>query len=387
MKTEQRKFTKEKGLPAGRQGWEIVSNNNLKDVAQLVFLFGDTSLLKDPQNFNQVKSFYPNAHILSGSTAGEIIGTQVLDDSLVVTAVNFVNTPLQFAQTKIAKMEDSLLTGETLANALPKEDLVHVMVFSDGLHVNGTNLVKGLTGKLPKEVAVTGGLVGDQARFKETVVGLDAVAQQDTVAVIGFYGSNIKVGYGSMGGWDPFGPERLVTKSKANVLYGLDGQSALELYKKYLGDQEKDLPASGLLFPLNLRLEGRKTGLVRTILSVSDQEGSMTFAGDIPEGSYVRLMKANFERLVDGAAGAASMSHEAFGSSSPELAILISCVGRKLVLKQRVEEEVESVQEKLGQTTTMTGFYSYGEICPVTPTEKQCELHNQTMTITTFSEK
>lgn len=380
MKIEQRKWTKEKG-------WEIISDKNLKDIAQLVFLFGDTSLLKDPQNFNQVKSFYPNAHILSGSTAGEIIGTQVLDNSLVVTAVNFVNTPLEFAQTKIAKMEDSLIVGETLANALPQESLVHVMVLSDGLHVNGTSLVKGLTGKLPKEVAVTGGLVGDQARFKETVVGLDAVPAQDTVAVVGFYGTHIKVGYGSMGGWDPFGPERLVTKSKANVLYGLDGQSALELYKKYLGDQAKDLPASGLLFPLNLRLEGRKTGLVRTILSVNDQEGSMTFAGDIPEGSYVRLMKANFERLVDGAAGAASMSHEAFAGSFPELAILISCVGRKLVLKQRVEEEVESVQDKLGQTTTMTGFYSYGEICPVTPTEKQCELHNQTMTITTFSEK
>ncbi|MDP1710113.1 MAG: FIST C-terminal domain-containing protein, partial [bacterium] len=370
MTTEQRKWTKEKG-------WEIISDHSLKNNAQLVFIFGDSSLLKDPQNFNQVKEFYPNAHILSGSTAGEIIGTQVLDNSLVVTAINFTNTPLHFAQTKIQKMEDSLSVGETLANALPKEGLVHVMVFSDGLHVNGTNLVKGLMGRLPKEIAVTGGLVGDQDRFKETFVGLDDVPEQDNVAVIGFYGSHIKIGYGSMGGWDPFGPERLVTKSKDNVLYELDGQSALELYKKYLGDQAKGLPASGLQFPLSLRLEGRKIELVRTILAVSDQEGSMTFAGDVPEGSYVRLMKANFERLVEGAAGAASMSKEPFAGSSPEFAVLISCVGRKLILKQRVEEEVESVKDKLGQTTIMTGFYSYGEICS-TPTERQCELHNQT---------
>lgn len=379
MTTEQRKWTKEKG-------WEIISDSGLKNNAQLVFLFGDSSLLKDPKNFNQIKDFYPNAHILSGSTAGEIIETQVLDNSLVVTAINFTNTPLQFAQTKIQKMEDSQLVGETLANALPKEGLTHVMVFSDGLHVNGTNLVKGLTGKLPKEVAVTGGLVGDQDRFKETFVGLDGIPEQNNIAVIGFYGSRIKIGYGSMGGWDPFGTERLVTKSKDNVLYELDGQSALELYKKYLGDQASGLPASGLLFPLSLRLEGLTTGLVRTILAVNEKEGSMTFAGDIPEKSYVRLMKANFERLVDGAAGAASMSHEAFVGSSPELAILISCVGRKLVLKQRVEEEVESVRDKLGTETAITGFYSYGEICPVAPAEKQCELHNQTMTITTFSE-
>jgi len=380
MKTEQRKWTKE-------GGWQKVSDNNLKDLAQLVFLFGDTTLLKDANIFKEIKSFYPNANIISGSTAGEIIGTEVLDGSLVVTGVHFNNTRLSFAKTKIARMEDSQKVGEDLARSLGKEGLKHVMVLSDGLHVNGTKLVNGLTSILPKNVAVTGGLTGDQARFKETVVGLNSPAEADTIAVIGFYGDSIKIGYGSMGGWDPFGPERLVTKASANVLYELDGKSALELYKKYLGDQAKDLPASGLLFPLSLRREGKETGLVRTILSIDEKEGSMTFAGDVPEGYYVRLMKANFERLVDGAEGAANMSHEAFGTSHPDLAILISCVGRKLVLKQRVEEEVERVQEVLGNTTAMTGFYSYGEICPVAPTEKQCELHNQTMTITTFSEK
>lgn len=380
MKIEQRSWLSEKG-------WEFVINNNLSQSAQLVFVFGDSSLVKDPKYYSEVKEFYPNAHILFGSTAGEIIGTKVYDNSLVLTAINFLNTNIQVEKAKIGKVEESLSIGEQLGDKLSKDNLVHVMVFSDGLHANGTNLVKGLTSKLPPEVAVTGGLVGDQARFKETYVGLDGPPEQNLIAVIGFYGDNIHIGYGSMGGWDPFGPERLVTKSKDNVLFELDGQSALELYKKYLGEQAKDLPGSGLLFPLSLRVEGEEKILVRTILAVNDADGSMTFAGDIPVGCYVRLMKANFERLVEGAAGAAKMSNESFVDKSPELAILISCVGRKLVLKQRVEEEIESVKEKLGNTTAITGFYSYGEICPVTPTEKQCELHNQTMTITTFSEK
>ncbi len=380
IKTEQKKWTQE-------AGWQVISNNDLKDKAQLVLLFGDTDLLKNPTTYPYVKAMYPNSHVLAGSTAGEIIGTEVLDHSLVVTAIQFEKTKIETAAAKIQKMEDSQLVGQDLVSRLPQNGLTHVFVLSDGLHVNGTTLVRGLTEKLPKTVAVTGGLSGDQDRFKETVVGLDSPPERDTIALIGFYGDNLKIGYGSMGGWDPFGPERLVTKSKNNILYELDNQSALELYKKYLGDQAKDLPASGLLFPLSLRLEGRETGLVRTILSVSDQEGSMTFAGDIPEGSYVRLMKANFERLVDGAQGAANMSNQAIGSFTPELAILISCVGRKLVLKQRVEEEVESVKETLGPSTVLTGFYSYGEICPVAPTEKQCELHNQTMTITTFAEE
>lgn len=379
MKTEQKKWTQ-------GGGWQILSDNHLKDVAQLVFMFGDTDMLKDPSHFQMVRDWYPQAHIVSGSTAGEIIGTEVLDGSMVVTAVRFDTTTIQIAKTKIDTMEDSLLAGKRLADSLAKDGLVHVLVFSDGLHVNGTNLSRGLSDNLPKNVAVTGGLVGDQARFKETVVGVDSPPEQNTIVVVGLYGTGIKIGYGSLGGWDPFGPERLVTKSKGNVLYELDSQSALALYKQYLGDQAKGLPASGLLFPLSMRLDGKSVVLVRTILAVNEQDQSMTFAGDIPEGSYVRLMKANFERLIDGASGAASMSHEALGQTPADLALLISCVGRKLVLKQRIEEEIENVQNKLGKTTALTGFYSYGEICPVTPTERQCELHNQTMTITTFAE-
>jgi hypothetical protein len=194
------------------------------------------------------------------------------------------------------------------------------------------------------------------------------------------------VGYGSFGGWDPFGPERIVTRSKANILFELDGRSALELYKEYLGEHARGLPATGLLFPLNVRTGQNATPLVRTILAVNEKDQSMTFAGDIPEGSYARLMKANFDRLIDGAASAAKSAHFALGSASPDLAILISCVGRKLVLRQRTEEEVEAVRDVLGDKTALTGFYSYGEICP-TATGGKCELHNQTMTITALLEK
>ena len=189
-----------------------------------------------------------------------------------------------------------------------------------------------------------------------------------------------------MGGWDSFGVDREVTKSNANILYELDGQPALELYKRYLGAHAANLPASALLFPLNLRLQDSGISLVRTVLSVNEEDGSMVFAGDIPQGEYVRLMKANFDRLVDGATGAAEMSRISLKNSKADLAILISCVGRKLVLKQRVEEELETIREVIGEQVTITGFYSYGEICPSQPFDQRCELHNQTMTITLFKE-
>ena len=379
MKTEQRQWTKD-------AGWSFSPGESLRDSANLVLAFGGTSQLRDPERFADIKASYPNAHIMGCSTAGEIFGTSVCDDSLVATAVEFEQTGLQVAQVRISEVKNSREAGTRLARALPQDGLIHVFVISDGLKINGSELVAGMREHLPEKVAITGGLSGDGARFEQTWVCLDDAPEEGIIAALGFYGTHLKVGYGSLGGWDTFGPERLVTRSEGNVLYELDGQSALKLYKTYLGEHASGLPATGLLFPLSVRASDQQSGVVRTILGIDEKKQSMTFAGDIPQGAYARLMRANFERLIDGARGAAVASYEAVGSSTPDLALLISCVGRKLVLKQRIDEEVESVREVLGEGTVLAGFYSYGEISPFTPSAK-CELHNQTMTITTFSER
>lgn len=383
MDLEQSRWT-----PAG--GWEPRPSGKLRDV-QLALVFGGPEALKESSLRDVVAAAYPDAYLLGCSTAGDIFGTQVSDDSLVVTALSFERTRVLGRSTRIDNPEDSLAAGERLAQSLAGEGLVHVFILSDGLHVNGSKLVEGLARNLPPDVTVTGGLSGDGPNFRETLVlgslaGGGGVPEPRTIAAVGFYGRGLRVGYASLGGWDPFGPERLITRSEGNVLYELDGRSALDLYKTYLGPHARELPASGLLFPLSLRAEEGGTPVVRTILGVDEEQSSMTFAGDVPEGSYARFMKANFDRLIDGAVGAARTSYEAVGSTSPDLALLVSCVGRKLVLKQRVEEEVEGVREVLGDRTVLAGFYSYGEISPFTP-DARCELHNQTMTITTFTER
>jgi hypothetical protein len=386
MKIEQRKWTAE-------SGWTPKPAQTTLAEAQLVLVFGATAALKQPGLIEEIKKMYPAARLLGCSTAGEICGAQVSDDSVVATAVNFEFTQIRGIRVDLNEVADSFQAGKRLAQAIPPsvteseqtEKLVHILVLSDGLNVNGSELVRGLTKHLPEGITVTGGLAGDGARFGETLVFWDSVPRKGAIAVLGLYGRRLKVGFGSLGGWDSFGPERLITRSKGNVLYEMDGRSALSLYKKYLGEHAKDLPAAGLLFPLSLRTKAGETPVVRTILAIDETEQSMTFAGDVPEGAYARLMKANFDRLIDGATGAAKTSYQAIGSVTPDLAILISCVGRKLVLKQRIEEEVEGVRDVLGNHTVLAGFYSYGEISPFIPGAK-CELHNQTMTVTTFSE-
>jgi len=379
MKTEQLLYT-------GKDKWQVMHSEHDCSGASLVFMFGSRQLLKQNEHIDYIKKLYPLAEIIGASTSGEICCNEVHDSSIVSTAVLFEKSRIHVVKATINDPGDSFNIGHKLALDLKQTGLVHVMVLSEGLNINGSELTKGLNVGLDNLIPVTGGLAGDQADFNETVLVYNEPGQKNLVVAIGFYGENIRIGYGSEGGWDSFGVDRLVTRSKANILYELDGQPALELYKKYLGDHARALPASALLFPLNLRFRDSETSLVRTVLSVNEQDGSMVFAGDIPEGEFVRLMKVSFEKLINGAVSAAEMSGISMGGPSSTLAVLISCVGRKLVLKQRTEEEVEAVKDVLGPETTITGFYSYGEISPAGPFENRCELHNQTMTITVFKE-
>lgn len=365
--------------------------------AALVLVFGEKRLIEcGGPALTSLRQLYPNALLFGCSTAGEIIGVEVKEGALVATAVEFVSARITSASVALADCgDDSVVAGERLAAALPLDlpagagapgdVLKHVLVLSDGLRVNGSDLVRGFASRLPESVSVTGGLAGDGERFAETRVLIGDRCENGIVAAVGFYGERLQVGFGSLGGWDPFGPERLITRSKGNVLFEFDGQSALGLYKKYLGEHAQRLPASGLLFPLSVRTSNGDVPVVRTILAVDEAAQSLTFAGDVPEGAYARLMKANFDRLIDGASDAARASACAIGGLAAELVIPISCVGRKLVLKQRVEEEVEGVRDVLGAQATIAGFYSYGEISPFVRGAR-CELHNQTMSLTSFAE-
>lgn len=368
----------------------IYDNDQLNQLSidhkiDLVLLFVSPKYMGIDKLVDDIRIKFENAIICGCSTSGEISDINVKDLSVSFTAISFEGTDLASHTVNIDDMKDSHEAGKTLANKFDKDKLKHLFVLSDGLNVNGAELVQGLGGSLPKDVTVTGGLAGDGADFTKTfIINNNGIASNKVVGV-GFYGDRFDVTYGSKGGWDSFGIERQVTRSDKNVLYELDGEPALDLYKSYLGDKAKDLPASGLLFPLSLRNEENKLPVVRTILAIDEEAKSLTFAGNIDEGSSVRLMKANIDRLILGAENSAK-SVDPKNIDEDQLAILVSCVGRRLVLKQMVEEEVEAVSEVLGEKTSITGFYSYGEIAPFGKFDP-CQLHNQTMTITVLSEK
>ena len=302
-----------------------------------------------------------------------------------MTAIEFEKSTFEIRTENIFNHhKDAKQLGESLYNALPKENLRHLFVLSEGSFVNGSSLIEGLEKNIENAIPISGGMCGDDAKFEKTLASYKENPKEGEVVLIGFYGDTLEISFASFGGWTSFGPERIITKSEANILYEIDGQPALDLYKKYLGDKAKELPQASLLYPLNVTPEGKKEPVVRTILGIDNEKQSMTLAGDVPENSKVQLMMASVDAIAEGANEAAKRAMEN-RKSAPQIALLVSCVGRKLVMNQRVEEEIERVQEVVGNHTVITGFYSYGEMAPFA-NNTFCDLHNQTMTLTLISE-
>ena len=366
--------------------WEYLSEKTvLKN--PLVLVFGNRYLLEKDTIYKEIRTLFKEGNIVFGSTSGNITSASVEDDNLTITAIEFEKSSYLIKTSNVLSSvsnSSSYNIGKDLITQFSQENLKHVFVVSEGSFINGSQLTKGMNATTDNNLLITGALCGDAARFEKTISSYNENPKSGEIVAIGLYGDSLEVSFSIRGGWTPFGPERIVTKSKDNVLFELDNKPALDLYKTYLGEKSKELPGAALLYPLKVKSTNDKQSIVRTILNINEEDNSMILAGDILENSKVQLMMTNVDNIVNAAEIAAQQAIK-FRKKKPELAILVSCIGRKLVLDQRVEEEIEEVIEVIGNNTTVCGLYSYGEIAPFHG-ENNCQLHNQTMTITLISE-
>lgn len=357
--------------------------------ADLVIYFGSREKFRHPGWYEALRERFPGAQLLGCSSASQIAGAEIVEDGIVGVALTFKSVRVRTGAVAIARLGESYGSGADLGRQLADPDLRGVLVLSDGLTVNGSELTRGISGEIGPGIPVSGGLAADGANFEETLVGLNRRPEKGWIAAVGFYGDAAQLATGSAGGWSAFGPRRRISKSDGNILYTLDDRPALELYERYLGPEEVDaLPSSALLFPLNIfDPEHPEHSVVRTVLAVDRQHRSMTFAGDMPEGWVAELMRGNVDRLTLGAAEAARQLDPQGGElPADSLVLLVSCIGRRLLMGQRTIDEVEAVSEVVGPHATRLGFYSYGEICPHSVSGLG-EMHNQTMTVTAISER
>jgi hypothetical protein len=335
----------------------------------------------------ELKAKFPRSKFMGCSGAGEVMQAEIRDGEIILTGIQFEKSTIKIASIQNINEKNSEQVGIQLAQHFSKEELKGLYLLSDGLAVNATALIKGLKDILGLDLNLSGGLAGDGANFKKTFVLVDAVPTQNAATALGFYGKEINIVSRADGGWIPFGPVRTITKAEANVLYELDGRPALSLYKNFLGEQAKKLPSSALLFPIYLKSDSEQLNrnTVRTILAVDESNQSMTFAGDVPTGTSIQLMRAGHENLIEAAKKVSTINADFVDESYQTVSLIVSCVGRRLVMGENTEDEVEMVLNHLPKNTIQTGFYSYGEIAA--GHTGICDLHNQTMTVTLIQEK
>jgi len=355
-----------------------------KEKASLVFVFGDSNVIKEENVFNKLRKLYANAYIVGASSAGNILGVEINDSDVVATAVQFEKGSVKIATVDLTADSHVEEASEQLISQLDEDGLEHVFLLSDGLNINGSAIVRGINNAI-KNVAVTGGMAGDGNRFQETWVIPNAPARRSCIVAVGFYGDDFVVSSGCFAGWTGFGSEQLITKSSGNVLYELDNMPVLDFYQKYLGKYGEDMASSLLRFPFSIKSRKDDPEIIRTPLTFDEKEKSITFVADVPEGFTARLMKPRIDMLIDGAKMAAEDINQF--NENQALGLIVSCTGRKSVMNELVEEELEIIEEVLGDNVQLAGFYSYGELAPFAEDLYTCQLHNQTMTVTAIYEK
>ena len=353
---------------------------------ELCLVFATTEQLNQPEIQENLKAL-AGAMVVAGASTEVTITNAGIDNALVFTKLHFEHTRIQTVSAPVPTPESSHEAGYTLGSALADKALAYILLLADGIHVDGSALVSGVQEGVGSDIPITGGLANDGARFQQTFVVAGAQVLSSSAVAIGFYGTRFRMGHGAVGGWQPFSPLMRVTRSHGNIVYAFDDYPALALYERYLGKDADGLPATGLLFPLALyNNHSQSTGLVRTLVDMDRDQSALIFAGDVPEGCWVRLMHARFDALVDGAEHSARYALQSLHTEQPPFALLVSCIGRWLLMGDFTAEEVAAARRLLGVSTCFTGFYSNGEFSPFNPTAR-CELHNQTMTIALWTEQ
>ena len=363
--------------------WE--SEDNCTVTPQICLVFGSRFEIEKYGTLavKELKLKYPETTVVTTSTAGNILGDELKDNTLIATCISFEKTKLN-VQSFETGLGNANKIGKLIANSYDQKGLVYLLLLSTS-EINAGNLIKGVNSIFNGAVNVSGGIAGDDVRFEKTLVGVDEDIKKGNVVTVGFYSENLEVSNGSKGGWTPFGPKGKVTRSEGNILYEIDGQPVLPIYKEYLGEKAEGLPGTGLLFPFAVIDKDTEELIVRAVQDIDEEKDSITFFGDVLEGDSIQLMRAQTDELLLGATDSAKESLLSDKSKAPQLAILVSCVARRLALDQLIEEELEEVREVYGDETTICGFYSYSELSPIKGSNI-CHLHNQTLTITTLSE-
>jgi hypothetical protein len=337
----------------------------------------------------QVKHAFPASALVGCSSAGSMLGHSLVDNALCVTVTRLDSSSLQRVEAELPEggLDDAATTSAAVGRALARQlaarsGLRAVLIWADGLAIDGCALSEAMTTELSPDVLLTGALAADAGQFRATWVLAHDGPKRARVVALGLFGTRLRVHHGIGSGFALLGPPRRITKANGSVLQTLDGRPALDTYRAYLGARAHSLPAAALHFPVQLHVDGKEP-VVRTVLGIDEDSGAIRFAGGMPEGSTVTLLRCSREQLLTSAEEA--MHVALAGCPSPALVNVVSCIGRRLVFGTRAEDEVDGLARQLPTGAVLQGCYSFGEVAPVAA-GCSARLHNQSVCVTALGE-
>ena len=350
---------------------DFLKQNKLIDEENLFIQVFSSDLNKaNLQNtLDGILSLTPKAKVIGSTTDGEIIDNIVTVDKIVVSVTMFEKSTLSVAS--VVNPEDSYECGVALAKKLVQDDTKVLFLFTDGLLTNGEKFLNGVA-SISKDIKLVGGMAGDGAIFDTTyILSNEGVFSHGAVGVaINSRELSIQTDYSF--NWREIGKTLTITNAIDNRVYEIDGQKAIDIYSKYLGvDIAESLPAVGIEFPLIITRDGVQ--IARAILSKED-DGSLIFAGNLSVGDEVKFGYGNSPMIL----AESEMNASKFVASKVESIFVYSCMARRRFLEVNINLELTP----LAKIAPTVGFFTYGEFFKA----QNCELLNQTMTVTAMSE-
>ena len=360
---------------------EELPDDKLKPSADLVLVYAPPFSLEDPSLLEKLTTQYPKARVLGCSSAGECLDGKPYDNSIVYSAIQFEHTTLRPARVDLPEEKrNEFLAGQALANELAGEDLVMVLLFSEGLAVDCDELIRGIQSVLGSETAIFGGLAGDSLSFERTVVLSNEGVSADAVVAVGFYGDRLRFETVTSH-FDQSGETIEITAAQGNLLSEINGRPALDVLEEFILREEGVGITESLSFPIIiLDPTTHKPLYCRTIHEYNTEDGTLLAAGSFPVGPAKLINmydKTNF--LIDTRKTSGRLEKDRH-----QFALIISCAARRGTLGNDWMEELSLISEALGEMSSI-GFYSYGEIGK-SNFGNFTIVHNQTLNIAAFHE-
>jgi hypothetical protein len=364
---------------AGREAAEQALEKAGVDRPDFVFMFATVgydqhSLLR------AVRVATGDAPLTGCSGEGTINGDDADESnfSVVVTAIS--SEELQWTNGLAAGLKaDPRAVGKRVAKELLphlSSDTIGLFVFPEGRAENFDHFFAGLEENLPSDqfLPLWGGGAGNDLKLgKPTYQYCDDEVITDGVSYALLSGE-AHTAWAISHSVIPIGGERIVTRSKGNVIYEIDGKPATDVFKEYLPEDALAANRDWVRYGISLALSFKAPSymkdeeyVVRGVPQPSLTDGSITVQTEVEEGTSIWFSSRDKEKITTGFDRMATQIEEQLAGEKPELVFQFECVtrGKMMFREQEKLQLLRQFRQSLDAEVPWVGFYTIGEIGPV----------------------